>query len=71
MIIQQIVEINNKKFKHTFSSEQKYIKQLETDAIYDEAYDTLKTDYHYSETDRTIEPDLEFKHNDIDIVPQG
>lgn len=55
MIIQEIVIVNNRKLKHTYSSENKYIKQLETDVVYDEAYDTLKTDYHYIELSEKIE----------------
>lgn len=51
MIIQEIVIINNEKFKHTYSSASKYIKQVETDAIYNEAYDVLKRDFNYIETD--------------------
>ena len=55
MIIQETVVINNRTLKHTYSSENKYIKQVETDAIYDEAYDTLKHNYNYVELDQEIE----------------
>ena len=54
MIIQELVTNNNKVLRHTYSSENKYIKQVETDAIYDEAFDSLKRDYHYIETDELI-----------------
>lgn len=56
MIIQEIVIVNNKKLKHTYSTENKYIKQIETGNIYDAVFDTLKRDYHYIETDKEIEP---------------
>ena len=58
MIIQELVTTNNKVLRHTYSSENKYIKQLETDAVYDEAFDTLKRDYHYIETDELIKTDV-------------
>lgn len=58
MIIQELVTHNNKVLRHTYSSEKKYIKQIETDAIYDEAFDTLKRDYHYIETDEIIKIDV-------------
>ena len=58
MIIQEIVVINTRTLKHTYSSENKYIKQLETGAIYDEAYDTLKYNYNYVELDKEIEKEI-------------
>ena len=57
MIIQEIVVINNKKFKHTYSSESKYIKQVETDAIYNEAYDVPQRNFTYIETETPIAPE--------------
>ena len=59
MIIQEIVIVNNKKLKHTYSSDNKYIKQLETGIIYDAVYDTLKRNYNYIETDQEIVPENE------------
>ena len=50
MIIQEIVTINNIKLKHTYSSNNKCIQQVETGIIYDEVYDTLKRNYNYIET---------------------
>ena len=58
MIIQELVTSNNQVLRHTYSSENKYIKQVETDAVYDEAFDTLKRDYHYIETDELIKNDV-------------
>ena len=55
MIIQEIVNINETQLKHTYSSNNKYIKQTETGAIYNEAYDTLVRNFHYIETDKDIE----------------
>lgn len=54
MIIQETVIIDNKKFKHTYSSDLKYIKQLETGAIYNEAYDVMLRNFTYIETDTLI-----------------
>lgn len=58
MIIQEILELNNIQLKHTFSSDHKYIKQLETGVIYDETYDLAELNYTYEETEDTIEEDL-------------
>ena len=61
MIIQEIIEINNIKLKHTFSSLNKYIKQLETNIVYDEVYDVLERDFTYVELEDLIEEDLQNK----------
>ena len=58
MIIQEIVNINNNQLKHTYSSNNKYIKQTETGAIYNEAYDAMIRTFHYIETDKDIEKDV-------------
>ena len=58
MIIQETVNINNIPLTHTYSSNNKYIKQTETGAIYNEAYDTLSRTFHYIETDKDIERDV-------------
>lgn len=58
MIIQEIVKLNNIELKHTFSSNHKYIKQVETNAIYDEAYDLLDFNYTYEEMDEIIEEEF-------------
>lgn len=57
MIIQEIVVLHNRQFKHTYSSDDKYIKQIETGAIYEQAYDTLKRNFTYEETDTIITPE--------------
>ena len=59
MIIQEIVTVNNLQLKHTYSSDCKYIKQLETGAIYDEAYDMLCRDFNYIETQTSIPEECE------------
>ena len=59
MIIQEIVVVNKTQLKHTYSSDNKYIKQVETDILYSDVYDTLRTDYHYIETDQEIIPEIE------------
>ena len=58
MIIQEIITVNNRQLKHTYSSENKYIKQLETGVVYNAAYDTLKQNYTYLELDEEIEPEI-------------
>lgn len=58
MIIQEIVNINDMQFTHTYSSNNKYIKQTETGAVYNEAYDTMFRTFHYVETDKDIEKDV-------------
>ena len=59
MIIQEIVTINNRQLRHTYSSDAKYIKQIESDVIYDEAYDMLERNFNYIETDTPIEKFLD------------
>lgn len=54
MIIQEIITLHNMQFKHTFSSDNKYIKQIETGAIYNEAYDVPQRNFNYVETDTIL-----------------
>lgn len=68
MIIQEIVVVNNRQLKHTYSSENKYIKQLETGVVYNEAYDTLKSNYNYLELDMEIEPEITPEIESTDIA---
>lgn len=65
MLIQEIVTINDKQFKHSYSSDNKYIKQIETEALYKDAYDILIREFHYIETDTDI-----VEEEDDDNVPQ-
>lgn len=58
MLIQEIVTINNRQLKHTYSSNNKQIRQIETNTIYDEVYDSLKRNYNYEETDLDIVIDV-------------
>jgi len=59
MIVQEIITLHNQNFRHTYSSENKYIKQVETDAVYDHAYDTMARNFTYVETDEDV----------VDIAP--
>lgn len=59
MIIQEIVTLEHAQLKHTYSSNNKYIKQVETGALYSEAYDTLKRNFNYIETDQDIVDELQ------------
>ena len=54
MIKQEIVIINNKEFKHTYSKNNMYILQNETNTKYSEAYDVLPLRYTYKETNEVI-----------------
>lgn len=54
MIAQEIVTTENFTLRHTYSTEKKYIRQVETNAIYDEAYDVLERDFTYEELDEFI-----------------
>lgn len=58
MIIQETITLHNKQFKHTYSSNNKYIQQVETGAIYDHAYDTTLRDFHYIETEQEIDEQI-------------
>ena len=54
MIKQEKVTINNKELLHTYSDSNKYILQVETNNIYDEAYDVIPCKYTYKETKEEI-----------------
>lgn len=54
MIIQEIVNNGSINLRHTFSDQKKYIRQVETNAIYDETYDILDRQFTYEETDELI-----------------
>ena len=54
MIKQEKIMINNKELLHTYSDSNKYILQLETNNIYDEAYDVIPCKYTYIETEEEI-----------------
>ena len=55
MIKQEKVKIGNKELLHTYSDNNKYILQVETNAKYDEAYDIIPCKYTYKEIEETIE----------------
>ena len=63
MIIQEIVTLHNMQFKHTYSSDNKYIKQIETGAIYNEAYDVAERDFSYIETETLLSNDDALLHS--------
>ena len=54
MIKQEKTIINNKELLHTYSDNNKYILQVETSNIYDEAYDVIPCRYTYTETEEEI-----------------
>ena len=55
MIVTKTIEINNKKFKKTYSDSNKIIRKVGTDEEYDEAIDVLTATWTYEETDKDIE----------------
>lgn len=54
MIKQEIIIINNKELLHTYSDNNKYILQVETNIKYNEAYDVIPCKYTYTETEEEI-----------------
>ena len=61
MIIQEIVTIDDKQFKHTFSDSNYYIQKEGTEEIYAEAFDVMASEFTYIETDQQIPIDDELK----------
>ena len=59
MIIQKEVNIGSRTILHTYSDNNKYILQVETNTKYDEAYDVIPCRYTYIETDEKIEKQAE------------
>ena len=57
MIIQEIITINDKQFKHTFSDANYYIQKEGTKEVYAEAFDVLTSTFTYVETDKQIPHD--------------
>lgn len=55
MLKQEKTIINNKELLHTYSDNNKYILQVETNVEYNEAYDVIPCKYTYKETEETIE----------------
>lgn len=54
MIKSEIVEIDNRHFKHTYSNENYMIRKVGTDEIYTGAYDVLESSFQYVETSDKI-----------------
>ena len=54
MLKQEKITINNKELLHTYSDNNKYILQVETNVKYDEAYDVIPCKYTYKETKEEI-----------------
>lgn len=61
MIVQEIVTIDDKQFKHTFSDANYYIQKEGTQEIYAEAFDVMTSTATYIETDKQIPIDDELK----------
>ena len=55
MIKQEKIKIGNRKLLHTYSDNNKYILQIETNVEYNDAYDVIPCRYTYKETDKLIE----------------
>ena len=54
MIKQEKVKIGEREFLHTYSDKKFYILQVETNNIYDEAYDVIPCKYTYTEMEEEI-----------------
>lgn len=54
MLKQEKTIINNKELLHTYSDNNKYILQVETNVKYNEAYDIIPCKYTYKETEEEI-----------------
>lgn len=59
MIVTEMIELNNRDFKKTYSDENFYIQKVGTDEIYSEAIDIPTANYEYIETDKKIEDNSE------------
>ena len=65
MIIKEIVTINDKEFKHTYSDANLYIQKVGTDEEYEEAFDLLSSKFTYVETEKQI-PQIKHKSKETD-----
>lgn len=54
MIKTEEVILNDKTFIKTYSDEEVYIRKVDTDEIYSEAFDLPTTNYTYEETEEKI-----------------
>jgi len=63
MIKTEIIEINGKTFKKTYSDNNKYIKKLESNEEYSDAIDIIDSNYKYIETDKEVlKPDEDIRN---------
>lgn len=58
MLTTEIIELNGKKFKRTYSDTYK-IRKIGTNEIYDEAVDILSVNYQYEEADLLLDKAIE------------
>ena len=59
MIVTEMIELNNRDFKKTYSDENFYIQKVGTEEIYSEAIDIPTANYEYVETNKKIEDNSE------------
>ena len=59
MIVTEMIELNNRDFKKTYSDENFYIQKVGTEEIYSEAIDIPTAKYEYVETNKKIEDNSE------------
>lgn len=55
MIVQEIKTYQNKTYKYTYSDSKKYLLQVETGKLYEDALDELDSSYTYEESNIKIE----------------
>ena len=69
MIVTEIVIINDKQFKHTYSDSNFYIRKEGTEEEYAEAFDVMPSTFTYVETDKQIphedEDELKLTRGDV------
>ena len=64
MIIQKEINLGTRIILHTYSENNKYILQVETNTKYNEAYDAVPCKYTYIETEEEIEKPVEEKQSE-------
>ena len=64
MIVTEMIKLNNRDFKKTYSDENFYIQKVGTEEIYSEAIDIPTANYEYIETDKKIEDNSENMEED-------
>lgn len=69
MIITEIVMIDGKQYKHTFSTTNHYIRKVGTEEVYPEVFDSMNSSFEYEEIGEQIiikeEDELKLTRGDV------